>query len=179
MANKDKRTTSKKVKVIGREQYVNTSTGQVEDFQVVSITDRDFNFHKIWLSHIINSLDLIGNQKTKLAFWILDNLNKENQLVMTYRQIAKKSGISLETVSRTMSALIECDFLQRINQGAYRVNPDVIWKGSNSARMNVVYQYNDTRIENTKPDDRPDEVILEEQVNEQLENSEGYDVYGV
>lgn len=179
MANKDKRTTSKKVKVIGREQYVNTSTGQVEDFQVVSITDRDFNFHKIWLSHIINSLDLIGNQKTKLAFWILDNLNKENQLVMTYRQIAKKSGISLETVSRTMSALIECDFLQRINQGAYRVNPDVIWKGSNSARMNVVYQYNDTRIENTPTDNRPDEEILTEQVNEQLAEREGYDVYGV
>ena len=179
MANTDKRTTSKKVKVIGKEQYINAATGQLEDFQVVSITDRDFNFHKIWLTHIINSLDLIGNQKTRLAFWILDNLNKENQLTMTYRQISKKTGISYQTVNATMSALISCDFLQRINQGVYRVNPDVIWKGSNSARMNVVYQYNDTRIENTKPDNRPDEVILEEQVNKQLAEREGYDVYGV
>ncbi|MDD5888982.1 MAG: replication/maintenance protein RepL [bacterium] len=179
MANTDKRTTSKKVKVIGKEQYINSSTGEVEDFQVVSLQDRDFNFHKIWLAHIINSLDLIGNQKTKLAFWILDNLDKENQLIMPYRQIAKKTGISLDTVSKTMSALISCDFLQKINNGAYRVNPDVIFKGSNSARMNVLYKYQDTRIENTKPDNRPDEVILEEQVNEQLAESEGYDVYGV
>lgn len=179
MANTDKRTTSKKVKVIGKEQYINANTGQLEDFQVVSLQDRDFNFHKLWLAHIINSLDLIGNQKTKLAFWILDNLDKENQLIMTYRQIAKKTGISIPTVSKTMSALISCDFLQKINSGAYRVNPDVIFKGSNSARMNVLYKYQDTRIENTKPDNRPDEVILEEQVNEQLAESEGYDVYGV
>lgn len=179
MANKDKRTTSKKVKVIGKEQYINSSTGQVEDFQVVSISERDFNFHKIWLTHIINSLDLIGNQKTKLAFWILENLDKENQLIMTYRQISKKSGISLETVTRTMAALIGCDFLQRINQGAYRVNPDMIFKGSNSARMNVLYKYQDTSIEHIKPDNRPDEVILKEQVVKQLEDSEGYDVYGV
>lgn len=179
MANTDRRTTSKKVKVIGKEQYINSSTGQVEDFQVVSITDRDFNFHKVWLTHIIHSLDLIGNQKTKLAFWILENLDKENQLIMTYRQISKKTGISLDTVSKTMAALINCDFLQKINQGAYRVNPDMIFKGSNSARMNVLYKYQDTRIENIKPDNRPDEVILKEQVVEQLEDSEGYDVYGV
>lgn len=179
MANTDKRTTSKKVKVIGKEQYINANTGQLEDFQVVSLQDRDFNFHKLWLAHIINSLDLIGNQKTKLAFWILDNLDKENQLTMTYRQIAKKTGISIPTVSATMSALISCDFLQRVNMGVYRVNPDVIFKGSNSARMNVLYKYQDTRIENTKPDNRPDEVILEEQVNEQLAEREGYDVYGV
>lgn len=72
----------------------------------------------------INSLKLISNKKTKLVLWILDNLDSENQLIMNYRQISKKTGISYQTVSRTMSALIECNFLQRINQGAYRVNPD-------------------------------------------------------
>lgn len=169
MANTDKRTTSKKVKVIGREQYLNTSTGEVEDFQVVSLQDRDFNFHKIWLTHIINSLDLIGNQKTRLAFWILDNLDKENQLIMTYRQIAKKTEMSYQTVSATMSALISCNFLQRINSGAYRVNPDMIFKGSNSSRMNVLYKYQSTQADNTPADNRPDEEIIEEQVNEQLD----------
>ena len=171
MANKDKRTTNKKVKVIGREQYLNTSTGEVEDFQVVSLQDRDFNFHKLWLAHIINSLDLIGNQKTRLAFWILDNLDKENQLIMTYRQIAKKTGISLDTVSKTMSALISCDFLQKINTGAYRVNPDVIWKGSNSSRMNVLYKYQSTKADNAPADNRTDDEIIEEQVNNQLDEA--------
>lgn len=134
--------TSKKVKVVGHAEYTNNSTGEIEDFQVVRMEDRDFNFHKIWLEHIINSLDLIGNQKTRLAFWILDNLDRENKLTMTYRQIAEKSGISLDTVRVTMKALIESNFLQRINQGAYRVNPDTVFKGSRNGRLNVLYQYN-------------------------------------
>ena len=134
--------TTKKVKVIGTRKYINQDSGEIEDFQVVNIDERDFNFHKIWLNHIINSLDLIGNQKTRLAFWIVDNLDKENKLTMTYRQISEKSGISYQTVSRTMKSLIESNFLQQINQGAYRINPNIIFKGTRSGRLNVLYQYN-------------------------------------
>lgn len=133
--------TSKKVKVIGNEKYINTSTGEVEDFQVMSIEERDFNFHKLWLNHIINSIELIGNQKTKLAFWIIDNLDKENKLTLTYRQISEKSGISYQTVSRTMNALIDSNFLKPINRGAYIINPDVIFKGTRCGRLNVLYKY--------------------------------------
>ncbi|MBQ7981438.1 MAG: replication/maintenance protein RepL [Oscillospiraceae bacterium] len=139
--------TTKKVKVVGTQQYINATDGTVEDFQVMRIEDRDFNFHKVWLDHIISSLDLIGNQKTRLAFWIVDHLDKENKLTMTYRQIAEKSGISLDTVRVTMKSLMESNFLERINQGAYRVNPDVIFKGGKTDRMNVLYQYHDVRKE--------------------------------
>lgn len=139
--------TSKKVKVVGTQQYINATDGTVEDFQVMSIEDRDFNFHKVWLEHIISSLDLIGNQKTRLAFWIIDNLDKENKLTMTYRQIAEKSGISLDTVRVTMKSLMDSNFLERINQGAYRVNPDVVFKGTRSGRLNVLYQYNEAKKE--------------------------------
>lgn len=139
--------TSKKVKVVGTQQYINANDGTVEDFQVMRIEERDFNFHKIWLEHIISSLDLIGNQKTRLAFWIIEHLDKENKLTMTYRQIAEKSGISLDTVRVTMKSLMDSNFIERINQGAYRVNPDVIFKGGKTDRMNVLYQYQNIKKE--------------------------------
>ena len=134
-------TTRKKVKVIGTESYINQKTGEINEMQVINIEERDANFHKLWLTHILTSIDLIGNQKTKLAFWILDNLDSENQLIMTQRKIAEKSKMSYQTVSRTISALVESNFLTKINSGAYRVNPDVIFKGSKSARMNVLLKY--------------------------------------
>lgn len=134
-------TTRRKVKVIGTETYINQSTGELNEMQVIDIEERDANFHKLWLGHILQTMDLIGNQKTKLAFWILDNLDGENQLVMTYRQIVERSGISYDTVSRTMKALIDSDFLVQINRGAYRVNPDVLFKGGKNARMNVLLKY--------------------------------------
>ena len=138
-------TTHKKVKVIGTETYIKQDTGELAEMQVVKIEERDANFHKLWLGHILQSIDLIGNQKTKLAFWILDNLNSENQLIMTQRKIAEKSGISYQTVSLTLKALTESNFLIKINSGAYRVNPDVLFKGGKSDRLNVLLQYRDEK----------------------------------
>jgi DNA-binding transcriptional regulator YhcF (GntR family) len=134
-------TTRKKVKVVGRETYIKQDTGEIKEMQVIDIEERDFNFHKVWLQHILNSIDLIGNQKTKLAFWIIENLNSENQLIMTQRKISDKTGISLDTVRLTMKALMESNFLVKINSGAYMVNPDVLFKGGKSERANILLQY--------------------------------------
>ena len=135
------KTTRRKMKIVGKQTYINQETGEMNEVQVINIEEREANFHKIWLSHILNSIDLIGNQKTKLAFWILDNIDSENQLIMTQRKIAKNSGISLYTVSETLKVLMDSNFLQKINSGAYRVNPNVLWKGGKSARMNVLFKY--------------------------------------
>lgn len=139
-------TTSKKQKFVGQKELVDPSTGEIIPMMLNVIEDRDFNFHKVWLQHLVNSLDDISNQRLRLAFWIVDNLDSENKLVMTQRAIAAKSGMSLKTVSRTLMALQSGDkpFLQKINSGAYRVNPDVIWKGSYKNRMGVIFEYKDT-----------------------------------
>lgn len=136
-------TTSKKQKFVGYKELVDPKTGEPYPMQLNVIEDRDFNFHKVWLQHLVNSLDGISNQRLRLAFWIIDHLDKENKLVMTQRAIAAGSGMSLNTVTKTMKALQEGKppFLQKINSGAYRVNPDVIWQGSYSNRMGVIYEY--------------------------------------
>ena len=141
------KTTRRKMKIVGKQAYIDQETGEMNEVQVIDIEERDANFHKIWLSHILNSIDLIGNQKTKLAFWILDNIDSENQLIMTQRKIAKNSGISLYTVSETLKVLMDSNFLQKINSGAYRVNPNVLWKGGKSARMNILFKYHQNEKE--------------------------------
>ena len=152
--------TRKKVKVVGTETYIKQDTGELREMQVIDIEERDANFHKLWLGHILNSIDLIGNQKTRLAFWILDHLDSNNLLPMTQRQIADKSGISYQTVSRTLQALIDSNFLQRINQGAYRV------KGGKNARMNVLLQYHDAAAEGDGSNDSA--AIPEEYIRQNL-----------
>ena len=71
--------------------------------------------------------------------------------------------MSTKTVNTTLKALCEAPnespaFLQKINSGAYRVNPEVIFKGSHSNRMGVCYEYIET---NTK--------IKNDQINGQME----------
>ena len=138
--------TTKKQKFVGCKTLIDPSTGEAYPMQMNVLEERDFNFHKVWMQHLVNSLDAISNQKLRLAFWIIENLDKENQLIMTQRAIAKASGMSLDTVSKTIKALCEAPdgspaFLQKINSGAYRVNPDILFKGSHSNRMGICYEY--------------------------------------
>ena len=159
--------TSKKVKIVGQKDFIDPVTNEVEHFQCIKMEERDFNFHKIWLQHIINSFELIGNTKTKLAFWILDHLDYENKLIYTYQRIHEETKISLETIRVTISTLIKTGFLQKINAGAYRVNPDYIFKGNHANRMNVLIQYSKT-VEENKKEEEPKPLTANERLQKYL-----------
>ena len=151
VAKKAKRVvkTRKKVKVVGTKEFIDADTGEVHTMNVVSIEERDCNFHKLWLQHVITSFDLIGNQKIRLALWIIDNLNRDNMLLYTYEQIANMTGISYKTISSTMKVLIDSNFLTKRNAGCYVVNPNVIFKGGRTDRLNVLIQYNESKYSAT------------------------------
>ena len=147
--------TTKKQKFVGYKILVDPETGETYPMQMNVMEDRDFNFHKVWLQHLVNSLDSISNQKLRLAFWIIDHLDRENQLIMTQRAIADATNMSTKSVNTTLKALCEAPegspaFLQRINSGAYRVNPEVIFKGSHSNRMGICYEYKETDTKQQK-----------------------------
>src|SRR5699024_6693068 len=134
-------TTRKKVKFLGTKEFIDASTGEKETMQVTNIEERDANFHKIWLGHMLESLDMIGNQKIRVAMFIMENINKENELIMTYRVIADKTNTSLQTASGTMQALQGSNLLSKIRNGYYRVNPDVIFKGGRNDQINLSLRY--------------------------------------
>src|SRR5699024_12397052 len=98
-------TTRKKVKLLGTEEFIDASTGVKETMQVTNIEERDANFHKIWRGHMLESLDMIGNHIIRVAMFIMDNINKKNELIMTSRLIAEKYYTSIKTYSETIITL--------------------------------------------------------------------------
>lgn len=133
-------TTGKKVKFAGVQPYVNPYTGEWIDMHVTDIEDRDFNFTKVWMRNFIATLDLVGNQKTRLSLWLIDNINHYNEINYTYREIANATGISLDTVGKTMKILQDVDFLRKVGK-VYRINPDVLYKGGRGGRMALLQDY--------------------------------------
>src|SRR5690625_1120408 len=133
-------TTRKKVKFLGTKEFIDASTGEKETMQVTNIEERDANFHKIWLGHMLESLDMIGNQKIRVAMFIMENINKENELIMTYRVIAEKTNTSLQTVSETMKALQESNLLSKIRKNIEERDDNLhkIWLGYMLERIDMI-----------------------------------------
>lgn len=131
-----------KTRVIGTQQYVNVNTGELREMQVIESTEdnKDFNFHKLFMRDFIRAIDIVSNKKTKICYWIIDNINKDNQLLYSYRQISEITGISYSVVAETVKALLDADFLRKHGK-ILIVNPDIIFKGSAIRRANILHTY--------------------------------------
>src|SRR5690606_22325702 len=96
-------------KLLGSDVWVNQRTGEIMEAQTLEKTlhssDVDVGFHKLWIGHILSTIDEVGNAKVKVLFWLLQNMDRQNMVKATVRQIAEKSGVGEATVKRLMAAL--------------------------------------------------------------------------
>lgn len=132
-----------KNKVIGTTSYINGETGEIKEMQLVEtdVYEKDSNFYKLFLQDFISALESVANKKTKLCYWIITNMNRDNLLLYSYRQISDKTGISYGTVADTMKTLLEKDFVRRHSSGYYIVNPGILFKGTYQRRSIALGKY--------------------------------------
>ena len=142
--------TAKKIKYCGTQQYVNPNTGEIEEFQVTNIEQRDFNFTKVFMENFLADLDSLGNKKLKVAIYICHNITREGYFIGTVRNIAKNLGYSTMTVHTTINLLLQCNFIKRASIGVYLVNADHLFKGSHKNRMNILKKYHDLENEEVR-----------------------------
>ena len=102
-------------KIIGKEHYINASTGELMEMDVIESIEKDVdsNFYKLFMKDFLYAMDIVSNQKSKVAYWIIDHLQKDNMFVYSYRQVAEMTGISYQTVAATIKALKDADFLRQ------------------------------------------------------------------
>lgn len=132
----------------GTRRLIDSATGEIIETQVVerSIAAGDAGFHKIWLGHILELVQEVGNAKMQVLVWLLKQADGQNQVAATMREIAAGSGVGVATVERLMKALLKADVITRPHRyGPWRLNPEVIFRGDHKQRMNVLIKYRDER----------------------------------
>lgn len=127
--SKKKGSTAKKSRVIGTQTYINRDTGELIDMNVIESQDTDFNFEKIWFSHILQALDCLGSKKINVVTWLLENKDNKNIIISTQRKIAESCNVSVQTVTDVMKILMKADVIKMEQQGVYMLNPEVVFKG--------------------------------------------------
>lgn len=137
----EKESTTRKGRIAGVQEYINSATGEIKELNVISVEDTDANFQKIWLSHILMAIDEIGNAKMQILMYLLkERYPGNNTLIKTVSEIAKETNTSVPTVIKTLKVLEEHKIISR-KTGAIMLNPDVIFKGGHKHRMSILIDY--------------------------------------
>lgn len=126
--------------------YINKATGEeIQAWTSAQEVPTDQNFSKVWLKQIVQRFDAISNIKTKVAYWLIDHMDRENRINLTQREIAKQSGFGIATVARTLTILQNEDFIRRQNGVVgYQVNPSCIFRGGHNKRMAICQEFYQT-----------------------------------
>lgn len=128
---------------IGLKTFIDAQTGEEVDFTIIEKDiPKDYNFHKIWLQDILNVLDSFGNKKILVLTYLLKNMrNEDNSVNGSYREIAESCKVSLPTVSRVMSELLDSNVLKKVSAATYIFNPNLIVKGGAEKKKNLIIRY--------------------------------------
>ena len=152
----ENKTTTKKVRkktqtIIGTQRYINADTGEILETTVIEKeVERDFNFHKIWLNDLMSVLNLIGGKKLDILKYLLSEMRTQDNIIsVTYTKIQEKLNTSRKTIAETMKILQEANFITKVQNGLYMVNPDVIVKGNGKKRDALMIKYVETKNEPT------------------------------
>jgi hypothetical protein len=137
--------------IVGTQRYINADTGEILETTVIEKeVDRDFNFHKIWLNDLMSVLNLIGGKKLDILKYLLSEMRtQDNTISVTYRQIEKELNTSQKTIAETMKILQEANFITKVQNGLYMVNPDVIVRGNGKKRDALMIKYVEAKNEPT------------------------------
>ena len=130
-----------------RRELVDTETGEV--IHVDQITKRVYgtkNFWKVYLMDFLSVLGIIDNKQLDVFIYIAENTNQSTNLFIgTYRSISEDVNVSLSTVQRIMKRLQENNFVKKMQNGVYQVNPNIMMKGNDDKRQMLLSYYQEEK----------------------------------
>ena len=130
-------------RVLGADSWINQRTGEIIETQTLTrdVKEVDIGFHKLWIGHILETIEEVGTAKVRVLFWLMKSADQNNMVRGTVNQIAQATGVSRATVGSLMAALRKADVVRLEYGGRWLLNPAVVFKGGHNRRMNVLIRY--------------------------------------
>lgn len=126
-----------------KRELLDCSTGEV--IWVDQITKRTYgtkNFWKCYLMDFLTVLGIIDSRQLDIFIYIVENTQPANNtFIGTYKKISKDTGCSSTTIARIMKKLQENNFIKKIQNGAWFVNPNILMKGNDTKRQILLSYY--------------------------------------
>jgi Fe2+ or Zn2+ uptake regulation protein len=125
------------------------------------------------IGDLMEVLEQIGNKKIKVMEFLIDNMNSNNEINLSQREVEQATGISIKTINETFKALVTANFLKKIKR-RYVLNTQIIsafGSGDKNRMLCVEYGFDS----NFKQSETMEEKLLKIQAQqEQLKRDEAF-----
>lgn len=155
-------------------ELMNTATGEL--IHVDQITKRSYgtkNFWKCYLMDFLTVLGIIDSKQLDIFIYIVENTSQANNIFIgTYKKISEDVGCSSATIASIMKKLQANNFIKKVQNGVWLVNPNILMKGNDTKRQILLSYYNSEEPVNEITMSRSKQHALptvNEQTTEQLE----------
>ena len=106
-----------------------------------NILNKDKNFTKVWVSNYIDVVKEDSLKKDLIPFQLIDIMDKHNKLKFTLVDMSKKLNYPKSKLSVLLKELRGKDFLRRIRNGLYMINPNIAYKSTSENRTIALKEY--------------------------------------
>ncbi len=141
-------------------QQIDPDTGEIiGDIKKVDVVIKEVprtGFAITYLASIINLIDSIGNKKMQVVKYVLKNMDSNNILLQTVREVAEGCGCSVQTVNDTLKLLSDTGIIAR-KTGAIMLSPKLVHKGNARKERYLMAKF--VEISRPERDERPEENI--------------------
>lgn len=147
----------------GKKEYIDAQTGEI--VHIDTVTKRIYGakqFWKIYLMDFLGVLGIIDSKQLDVFIYIAENTNPStNQFIGTYDKIAEITGVSRPTIATIMKKLRENNFITKVQNGVYAINPNIMMKGNDHKRQILLNYYEESSIENQALDVKRGKSLIE------------------
>lgn len=144
--------------IITTKEYVDPVTNKKETFSVIQQeTTGRRNFYILYMSNLMKLFDILGGKKYKIVEFLIDNMNSDQQIVMTTQEIANKTGISKVTVIETLKIMEENNLIVR-KTGMVMFNPQLFNKKKQLGEQRLLLTFKEIGYENEQQSTNPSKI---------------------
>ena len=162
-----------------KRELIDKETG--EEIVVDQITKRVYgskNFWKCYLMDFLTVLGIIDSKQLDVFIYIAENTQQsDNLFIGTYDKIGKDTGVCRQTIAKIMKKLQDSNFIKRVQNGVWAVNPNILMKGNDTKRQILLNYYqsenpiDELTVRRTKRKAIPEEQIEGQLTIEDMEDS--------
>ena len=125
---------------------------------VAMIEDKPGRWDRVYGKALANMLEAGGEEKTRIIAYLIRNRDYKNVVMASIREIAEAANCSTKTVSRTLKALSDRNFIHRLRHGVIMFSPHVIRTGKDTAGLVVLRKWKDATQEVCDENSETDEA---------------------